>query len=103
MRGRRITCMLGVWVLVSLAPTSSKAQRFDSGAPNELRGLLKPTDSQTLPTTPWGDPDLQGIWNNSTTTPHSCRRSANKAATRASASRQFHSSARSKAGLGRRS
>ena len=69
MRGRRITCMLGALVLVSLAPISSEAQRFDSGAPNELRGLLEPTDSQTLPTTPWGDPDLQGIWNNSTTTP----------------------------------
>ena len=69
MRGRRITCMLGVLVLVSLAPVSSEAQRFDSGAPNDLRGLLEPTDSQTLPTTPWDDPDLQGIWNNSTTTP----------------------------------
>ena len=24
---------------------------------------------QDLPRTPWGAPDLQGIWNNSTTTP----------------------------------
>ena len=24
--------------------------------------------SWTIPRTPWGDPDLQGLWNNSTTT-----------------------------------
>ena len=27
------------------------------------------TDNRTVPRTPWGDPDLQGIWNNATTTP----------------------------------
>ena len=28
-----------------------------------------PADAQSAPQTPWGDPDLQGIWSNSTTTP----------------------------------
>ena len=27
------------------------------------------SDSSSLPKTPWGHPDLQGLWNNSTTTP----------------------------------
>ena len=27
------------------------------------------TDNRTVPRTPWGHPDLQGIWNNATTTP----------------------------------
>ena len=26
-------------------------------------------DGSELPRTPWGTPDLQGLWNNSTTTP----------------------------------
>ena len=28
-----------------------------------------PAAAQTVPRTPWGQPDLQGIWNNSTLTP----------------------------------
>ena len=27
------------------------------------------TDGATVPQTPWGDPDLQGLWNNFTITP----------------------------------
>ena len=27
------------------------------------------SDGSAIPLTPWGDPDLQGLWNNSTTTP----------------------------------
>ena len=40
-----------------------------SGASTELRGLVVSDGESTLPRTPWGNPDLQGIWNNSTTTP----------------------------------
>ena len=31
--------------------------------------LITVAQSTTMTRTPWGDPDLQGIWNNSTTTP----------------------------------
>jgi hypothetical protein len=31
--------------------------------------LVEPGQAQTLPRTPWGDPDLQGLWNNATVAP----------------------------------
>jgi hypothetical protein len=31
--------------------------------------LAEPGPAQTLPRTPWGDPDLQGLWNNATVAP----------------------------------
>ena len=44
-------------------------QRVTSGAPTYIGGLLDPDLDAPLPRTPWGDPDLQGVWNNSTSTP----------------------------------
>ena len=57
--------------VVSLLPVSATAQNrpTSSGAPIGISGLLAPADGTTLPLTPWGDPDLQGVWNNSTRTP----------------------------------
>ena len=40
-----------------------------SGAPAGISGLLAPGDGTALPRTPWGHTDLQGVWNNSTSTP----------------------------------
>ena len=34
-----------------------------------IEAASQPTSSPTPPRTPWGDPDLQGIWNNATLTP----------------------------------
>ena len=34
-----------------------------------LSGTVSQTSAQTAPKTPWGDPDLQGIWTDETTTP----------------------------------
>ena len=34
-----------------------------------LGGMTTAVSGQDLPRTPWGDPDLQGIWTNTTTTP----------------------------------
>ena len=31
--------------------------------------LAGPGQAQTVPRTPWGDPDLQGLWNNGTVAP----------------------------------
>src|SRR6185436_10570266 len=54
---------LGTLVAVLVAvcvygPTATKAQTRTS-----------PSDPFNVPNTPWGHPDLQGLWNNSTTTP----------------------------------
>ena len=55
-------CLTSLCVLVtaiavlSLAPVAGQAQTTEE-------------DTWTPPRTPWGDPDLQGLWNNSTTTP----------------------------------
>ena len=40
-----------------------------SGASTELGGRLDAADAADAPRTPWGHPDLRGVWNNSTTTP----------------------------------
>lgn len=50
------------------APAAGQGDRLYSGAPTGLDGLLPPADGE-LPRTPWGDPDLRGVWNNSTDTP----------------------------------
>ncbi len=45
-------------VVLSLAPVSATGETQN-----------REDASWTVPRTPWGDPDLQGLWNNSTTTP----------------------------------
>ena len=40
-----------------------------SGAAIGISGLLDPAEGAPLPVTPWGDPDLRGVWNNSNRTP----------------------------------
>ena len=50
------------------APAAGQGDRLYSGAPTGLDGLLPPAEGE-LPQTPWGDPDLRGVWNNSTETP----------------------------------
>ena len=68
--GRGIVAVaITVGVLVGLAPARATAQNVRSGAATDVGGLLDSADGTTLPRTPWGAPDLQGIWNNSTTTP----------------------------------
>ena len=39
------------------------------GASTDLGGRLDEADAGEAPRTPWGHPDLRGVWNNSTTTP----------------------------------
>ncbi len=40
-----------------------------SGASTDLGGRLDAADAGEASRTPWGHPDLRGVWNNSTTTP----------------------------------
>src|SRR6516165_5449077 len=54
-RGARLTSV-GPLGTVVLAADAAQAQKSASG-------------SYTAPKTPWGHPDLQGVWNNSTNTP----------------------------------
>ncbi len=65
--------VIGVTLLVVLSGLSTaaagQAPRSSSGASIELTGLAVTTDSSTLPRTPWDQPDLRGVWNNSTDTP----------------------------------
>ncbi len=55
MTGRILTALSVAVAVAALAPMPVVAQTD--------------TANWTLPRTPWGDPDLQGIWNNITSTP----------------------------------
>ena len=62
MRNRRFA-LLAASGVVWLAPI------LVSGQAPSTKANTPPRTSWKVPRTPWGDPDLQGIWNNSTTTP----------------------------------
>ena len=51
-------------LLVFLLAATSVTPAYAQWTPDRLAA-----DESELPRTPWGDPDLQGMWNNSTTTP----------------------------------
>ena len=71
MARRRRAAVGATLVFLAAALVSSAAQdrgRYYAGAETRLDGLLPPTGGD-LPRTPWGDPDLRGVWNNSTNTP----------------------------------
>ncbi len=71
MSEKRLATLSSLIVALSVAvvPAAGQEVRTASGASTELRGLVVSEDATTVPRTPWGAPDLQGIWNNSTTTP----------------------------------
>lgn len=55
------TALVGGWLVPSLwAGQSGPSKKTDAAAP---------AAPYTVPRTPWGHPDFQGIWNNGTTTP----------------------------------
>ena len=61
--------LTAIIVSVSIgAPTAQDAPTI-SGAEVRIDGLLGSSEAGAAPTTPWGHPDLRGVWNNSTTTP----------------------------------
>ena len=86
---RRFLASLGMaaLVVVVLSPVAAPAQDLERWSPkpegqkqkrdplakNGCVGCVaktaKPAKTWTLPHTPWGDPDLQGLWNDATITP----------------------------------
>ena len=58
MKGRSLTAMLTLVVALALLPGVLDGQ-----------SQTDTTNNWTPPRTPWGDPDLQGIWNNTVSTP----------------------------------
>ena len=58
MKGRYLTAVLSLVVAVALLPGVLAGQ-----------SQTDTTNNWTPPLTPWGDPDLQGIWNNTVSTP----------------------------------
>ena len=58
--------------VIALAPAPLAGQdrpAVSSGAAIGISGLLDPAEGAPLPRTPWGAPDLRGVWNNSNRTP----------------------------------
>jgi hypothetical protein len=51
------------------APGGSSAATAQAPAADAKPQAKAPAKGWTLPRTPWGDPDLQGIWNDATSTP----------------------------------
>jgi len=56
-------------VSVSIGTATAQNAPTISGAEVRIDGLLGSGEAGSAPTTPWGHPDLRGVWNNSTTTP----------------------------------
>ena len=71
MRKRIFAATSTVVGFMFLASVSAAGQdrAIVSGAPTDLGGRLDTADAGEAPRTAWGDPDLRGVWNNSTTTP----------------------------------
>ena len=61
MKGRCLAVLFTVTVVVTLAPVPTAGE----GA----QGQTAAPDTSTAPRTTWGDPDLQGVWNNNVSTP----------------------------------
>ena len=62
---RRPVLALALLVLVAVEPRPLEAHRL---APAEVQRVT-PDEPAPVQRTPWGDPDLQGLWNHGTTTP----------------------------------
>src|SRR5258708_38746705 len=66
MNGRYAGTLFGVVAAVMWLTMASAGQAARPGQGNKKSGA---TGSRSVPRTPWGDPDFQGIWSNATTTP----------------------------------
>ena len=66
MKNRFTRCWSVVAIALAVAASSIREARLQAQAPG---AASKATPSKSVPRTPWGHPDLQGIWNNATNTP----------------------------------
>ena len=66
----RTACTAALITALAAAPLAAQeAPRVSSGAPVGISGLLDSAAGAPIPRTPWGAPDLRGVWNNSNKTP----------------------------------
>jgi len=63
--------LLSFFLLLSLAVATGPllAQQAGSSKPAPSKPAAPPSKAYVPPKTPWGDPDLQGVWNDATSTP----------------------------------
>src|SRR4051812_11986735 len=64
-----VTVIAVVSVAAAYGPTVTRAVVAVAKAAEPAQAKSSPSQPFSVPKTAWGHPDLQGIWNNSTTTP----------------------------------
>src|SRR5687767_1637593 len=73
MRHRRLgflgTLVAVIGAVCVYGPNATRGFVAVASAAEPAQATTSPSDSSGVPNTPWGHPDLQGLWNNSTTTP----------------------------------
>jgi hypothetical protein len=61
---QRLWTSIGILALVALTPAAGQSPKATAKTAAKTRAA-----APAVPKTPWGDPDLQGVWNNATSTP----------------------------------
>jgi hypothetical protein len=67
----RLLISIGILAAASLSPAAGQAPAPKPGgeAPKKVAAKATPAKKTAVPRTPWGDPDIQGVWNDATSTP----------------------------------
>ena len=65
----RLVAAIAVVAAVSTWPALGQAAKPASEAPKKVAAKTATAKKAAVPRTPWGDPDLQGVWNDATSTP----------------------------------
>ena len=63
----RLWISISILAVVPLMPALAQAPK--SQAPKKVVAKTAASKNSAVPKTPWGDPDLQGVWNDATSTP----------------------------------
>jgi hypothetical protein len=64
----RLWISISILAVVPLMPAAAQAPKTE--APRKVAAKnTAPSKKSAVPHTPWGDPDLQGVWNDATSTP----------------------------------
>jgi hypothetical protein len=67
--GTLVIAIALVSIVAAYGPAGTSAFVAAAKAAEARQVNTSPSDSYSVPKTPWGHPDLQGLWNNSTNTP----------------------------------
>src|SRR5689334_16169051 len=63
----RLWISISILAVVPLMPAVAQAPK--NQAPKKVTAKSAASKNSAVPKTPWGDPDLQGVWNDATSTP----------------------------------